>query len=197
MLVFRTFKLIFLFTFIYSQDPESLLDKGELQLSSGDLIIAESTFNSALEIDPSYAPALQALSKLYLHKGDLKTANEYAIQAVQKDEDFRDWSEKIVKITEHVQNGTRNVQQGNYDEAIKEYDYILKEHPYFPDAEFYKGLTKFRQKDIEGAARYFSNALSIYPEHKKARKGLDNVTKQFLNAGNKSYKRVGLRCKSI
>ena len=50
---------------------------------------------------------------------------------------------------------------------------------------FIKGL-RFRQKDIEGAAKHFSNALKIYSEHKKARKGLDNVTKQFLNAGNKS-----------
>ena len=42
------------------------------------------------------------------------------------------------------------------------------------------GLTRFRQKDIEKAAMHFSNALKLYPQHLKARKGLDNVTKQFL-----------------
>ena len=127
-----------------------------------------------------------------LHKGDLKKANEYSNQAVQADEDFRDWSIKIGKITEHIQNGNRNVQQGMFEEAINEYDKISASHPYFPDAEFYKGLSRFRQKDIESAARHFSNALKIYPDHQKARKGLDNVTKQFLNAGNKSYKRGNL-----
>ena len=66
---------------------------------------------------------------------------------------------------------------------------ILKDHPYFAAAVFYKGLARFRQKDIEGAAEYFKRALEVYPDHQKARKGLDNVTKQFLNAGNKSYKR--------
>ena len=132
------------------------------------------------------------MSKLNLHKGDLKKANEYSNQAVQADEDFRDWSIKIGKITEHIQNGNRNVQQGMFEEAIKEYDKISASHPYFPDAEFYKGLTRFRQKDIESAAKHFSNALKIYPDHQKARKGLDNVTKQFLNAGNKSYKRGNL-----
>ncbi len=188
MLVLRAVTVFIFVNFLHSQDPESLLDVGKLQLSSGEFVAAESSFNSALQVDPSFAPALQALSKLYLHKGDLKTANKYAIQAVEKDEDFREWSKKIAKITEHVQNGTRNVQERKYDEAIIEYDAISKEHPYFSEAEFYKGLTKFRQKDLEGAAGYFSNALSIYPKHIKARKGLDNVTKQFLNAGNKAHK---------
>jgi|TARA_B100000959_G_scaffold287461_1_gene372449 tetratricopeptide (TPR) repeat protein len=188
----RFFTSLFLTTIVFSQDPELLLDQGESMLSSGDVNGAESSFNNALKVDPSFAPALQALSKLYLHKGDLKKANEYSIQAVQADEDFRDWSEKIGMITEYIQNGNRNVQQSLFEEAINEYDKISKAHPYFPDAEFYKGLTRFRQKDIESAARHFSNALKIYSEHKKARKGLDNVTKQFLNAGNKAYKRGDL-----
>ena len=190
--IFRIFILFNIVAVAFSQDPEALLDSGEKQLSSGDYESAEQSFNTALQVDPSFAPALQGLSKLYLHKGDLKKANEYSIQAVQADEDFRDWATKISKITEHVQNGNRNVQQGLYEEALTEYDAILKAHPYFPDAEFYKGLTRFRQKDIENAARHFSNALKIYAEHAKARKGLDNVTKQFLNAGNKSYKRGDL-----
>ena len=174
---------------LFSQDPEELLNKGNIELESGNLISAEELFNSALKIDPSFAPALKGLSKLYLHKGNLKKANEFSIEAVQKDEDFREWSNKITKISEKIQSGNRNVQQGQYEEAIKEYNLVSKEHPYFPDAEFYKGLTRFRQKDIDAAADHFKKTLDIYPEHVKARKGLDNVTKQFLNAGNKSYKR--------
>jgi len=189
MLLIRTLAFLAIIPFSYSQSSESMFNLGESQLASGDLASAELSFNSALDIDPSFAPALQGLSKLYLHKGDLKMANEFSIQAVQKDEGFRDWATKISKITENIQNGTRNVQQGKFEEAMAEYDAISKEYPYFPDAEFYKGLTRFRQKDIESAAKYFRNALSIYPEHQKARKGLDNVTKQFLNAGNKAYKR--------
>ncbi len=50
MLVFRALTLLLvLCTFIYSQNPESLLSEGETQLSSGDLILAESSFNSALK----------------------------------------------------------------------------------------------------------------------------------------------------
>ena len=185
------FSLIYFFFVgvLFSQNPDDLLDNGNSELENGNLIIAEDLFNQALKIDPSFAPAFKGLSKLYLHKGNLKKANEYSIEAVQKDEDFREWSNTISKISENIQNGNRNVQQGLYEEAIKNYELISKDHPYFPDAEFYKGLTRFRQKDIEGAAEYFKKTLDIYSEHKKARKGLDNVTKQFLNAGNKSYKR--------
>ena len=174
---------------LLSQSPDKLLEDGNSELQNGNLTLAEDLFNQALKIDPSFAPALKSLSKLYLHMGNLKKANEYSIEAVQKDEDFREWSNVIAKISENIQNGNRNVQQGLFEEAIKNYEKISKDHPYFPDAEFYKGLTRFRQKDIEGAAEYFKKTLDIYPEHKKARKGLENVTKQFLNAGNKSYKR--------
>ena len=69
---------------------------------------------------------------------------------------------------------------------------FLDKYPYFPETQFYMGLTKFRQKDIESAAFHFSEALKIYPDHLKARKGLNNVTKQLLNNGNKAYKRGDL-----
>jgi tetratricopeptide (TPR) repeat protein len=187
-----TIILLFTCSLILAQDPEVLLSAGETQLSAGDYSGAEASFNAALQVDPSFAPALQALSKLALHMGDIKKANDYSNQAVQADEDFREWSDQITKISENIQNGNRDVHQGLFDEAIKKYSSILEQHPYFPDAEFYMGLTRFRQKDIEGAALHFSNALAIYPDHTKARKGLDNVTKQFLNAGNKSYKRGNL-----
>jgi len=188
----KTILFILLSATAYNQSSDAMLKEGLELLSSNDIDGAEKLFQDALKSDPSFAPAMQALSKLYLYKGDLKTSNEYSISAVQADEDFREWSKKISKITELIQSGNRSVQKGLYEEAIKEYDKILKIHPYFPDAEFYKGLTRFRQKDIESAAKHFSNALKIYSEHKKARKGLDNVTKQFLNAGNKSYKRGDL-----
>ena len=83
----RTILFFLTFTMAFSQDPETFFTTGEAQLSSGDLAGAESSFNAALKADPSFAPAYQGLSKLYLHKGDLKKANEYSIQAVQADED--------------------------------------------------------------------------------------------------------------
>ena len=65
-------QIIFITSFIFSQDPEQLLSQGESKLASGGIDEAESLFNDALKVDPSFAPALKALSKLNLHKGDLK-----------------------------------------------------------------------------------------------------------------------------
>ena len=181
--------LIFLSETLFSQSPETLLGLAEKQMADKELVIAEENLKKALEIDPSFAPAFKALSKLALQRGDLTTANSFSIQAVQADEDFRSWSDGISSIAQKIQNGRTNIQKRMYDDAIKEYSDILSDFPYFPEAAFYIGLAYFKQKDIEGAAQYFKKALDIYPMHAKARKGLNNVTKQFLNNGNKAYKR--------
>ena len=174
---------------VYAQDPEQLLNEANEQMAKGGLVIADSLLKESLKLDPSFAPAHIGFSELWLRKGDLNKANASATTAVQMDEDFRPWWNSLNDIRSKIQNGKRNVQQGQYDAAMKQYESILDKHPYFPEAHFYMGLTKFRQKDIEGAAYYFSEALKIFPDHLKARKGLNNVTKQLLNNGNKAYKR--------
>ena len=86
---------------------------------------------------------------MWLRKGDLNKANASATQAVQMDEDFRSWWNGLNDIRNKIQNGKRNVQQGKFDAAMKEYQSIADKYPYFPETQFYMGLTKFRQKDIE------------------------------------------------
>ena len=44
----KLIQIIFLTSFIFSQDPEQLLSQGESKLGSGDLVEAESLFNDAL-----------------------------------------------------------------------------------------------------------------------------------------------------
>ena len=60
---------------------------------------------NVLDVDPSFAPARVALSKIWLRKGDLSKANEYATLAVRIDEDFRPWWEKLNEIRAGIQNG--------------------------------------------------------------------------------------------
>ena len=179
-------------SFLFSQDPEVLYNKAEDKMKMGELEQADSLLKESLKIDPSFAPAHIGFSELWLRKGDLVKANESATKAVQMDEEFRSWWNGLNDIRTRIQNGKRNVQQGQFDVAMQEYEAIVDKFPYFPEAQFYMGLTKFRQKDIEGAAFYFSQALKIYSGHQKARKGLNNVTKQLLNNGNKAYKRGDL-----
>ena len=179
-------------SFLFSQDPEILFNQANNRMKIGELEQADSLLKESLKIDPSFAPAHIGFSELWLRKGDLVKANESATKAVQMDEEFRSWWNSLNDIRTRIQNGKRNVQQGQFEVAMQEYQAIVDKFPYFPEAQFYMGLTKFRQKDIEGAAFYFSEALKTYPGHQKARKGLNNVTKQLLNNGNKAYKRGDL-----
>ena len=179
-------------SFLFSQDPEVLYNHANEKMKMGELEKADSLLKESLKVDPSFAPAHIGYSELWLRRGDLAKANESATKAVQMDEEFRSWWNGLNDIRTRIQNGKRNVQQGQFDVAMQEYQAIEDKFPYFPEAQFYMGLTKFRQKDIEGAAFYFSEALKIYSGHQKARKGLNNVTKQLLNNGNKAYKRGDL-----
>ena len=173
------YKIVIISSFLFCQDLEALLDQANSKMKIGELKSADDLLQESLKNDPSFAPAHRVLSELWLRKGDLFKANEYATMAVRIDEDFRPWWNGLNNIRSKIQNGKRNVQQGKYEKAMQEYEAIAEKYPYFPEAQFYMGLTKFRQKDIEAAAFYFSEALKIYPDHQKARKGLNNVTKQL------------------
>ena len=110
---------IFVSGMLFSQNPEELLNKGNIELESGNLISAEELFNSALKIDPSFAPALKGLSKLYLHKGNLKKANEFSIEAVQKDEDFRSGQTRLQKYQKKFKMGIEMYNKVNMKKRLK------------------------------------------------------------------------------
>ena len=147
-----------------------------------------SLFMDSLKNDSSNARAYYGLSKLFFRTGDLKKANEYAVEAVQLQQEFKSWWNQLDAVREYINEGNKNFQQDLFDEAIRTYNKITTIDSCFPGSEFFKGMVRFRQKNIEGAATYFSNALKIYPNHEKAKKGLDNIVKQLFNEGNKSYK---------
>ena len=164
-------------SFLFCQDLEDLLNQANTKLKIGELKSAESLLQQALDIDPSFAPARVGFSELWLRRGDLVKANEYATMAVRIDEDFRSWWDGLNEIRSRIQKGRMSVQKGKYDTAMQEYHTIVEKYPYFPEVQYYMGLTKFRQKDFEGAAFYFNEALNLYPDHQKSKKGLNNVKK--------------------
>ena len=166
-------------SFLFCQDLKTLIVKAINKIKIRDLKSAESLLQRALDTDPSFAPARVRFSELWLRRGDLVKANEYATMAVRIDEDFRSWWDGLNEIRSKIQRGRMSIQKGDYDTAMQEYQTVAKEYPYFPEAQYFMGLTKFRQKDFEGAAFYFNEALNLYPDHGKSQKGLNNVKKRF------------------
>ena len=171
--------IIFLGSLALSQDLQSIVNKANNEIKSNDLVAAENLLKNVLDIDPSFAPARVALSKIWLRKGDLSKANEYANLAVRIDEDFRPWWEKLNEIRAGIQNGQKYVQQSDFDKAFDEYEAISEKFPYYSQAHYYMGIAKYKQKDFQQAALSFENALKIYPDYQKAIKALTNVKKRL------------------
>ena len=171
--------IIFLGSLALSQDLQSIVNKANNEIKSNDLVSAETLLQNVLDVDPSFAPARVALSKIWLRKGDLSKANEYANLAVRIDEDFRPWWKKLNEIRAGIQNGQKYVQQSDFDKAFDEYEAISEKFPYYSQAHYYMGIAKYKQKDFQQAALSFENALKIYPDYQKAIKALNNVKKRL------------------
>ena len=163
----------------FSQDLQSLVNKANNKIKSSDLVSAENLLQNVLDVDPSYAPARISFSKLWLRKGNLSKANEYATMAARIDEDFRPWWEELNEIRSGIENGQKYFQQSNFDKAFDEYESISKKHPYSSQALYYMGMVKNKQKDLKKAAMFFEKALKIYPTYQKAKKALTNVKKRL------------------
>jgi tetratricopeptide (TPR) repeat protein len=171
--------IIFLGSLALSEDLQSIVNKANNEIKSNDLVSAETLLQDVLDVDPSFAPARVALSKIWLRKGDLSKANEYANLAVRIDEDFRPWWEKLNEIRAGIQNGQKYVHQSDFDKAFDEYEAISEKFPYYSQAHYYMGIAKYKQKDFQQAALSFENALKIYPDYQKAIKALNNVKKRL------------------
>ena len=171
--------VIILGSLAFSQDLQSLVNKANNKIKSSDLVSAENILQDVLDTDPSFAPARIAFSKIWLRKGDLSKANEYATLAVRIDEDFRPWWENLNEIKSGMQDGQKYIQQSNFDEAFQEYESITTISPYFSNAYYYMGIAKYKQRDVQAAALFFEKALKIYPDYQKAKKALKNVKKRL------------------
>ena len=75
-------------SFLFCQDPEVLLAEANSKMKIGELKLADSLLNESLKIDPSFAPAVVAQSKLWLRKGEINKAIPLAENAVNLDGEF-------------------------------------------------------------------------------------------------------------
>ena len=78
--------IIIISSFLFSQNLGSMLNKANNKLKAGELKQVETMLQKILDIDPSYAPARVAYSKIWLQRADISKANEYATLAVRIDD---------------------------------------------------------------------------------------------------------------
>ena len=136
--------IIFISAFLFSQNLGSMLNKANNKLKAGELNQAETTLQKILDIDPSYALARVAYSKIWLQRADISKANEYATLAVQIDEEFRPWWNELNDIRTKLQVGRQKAQQADYENAMIDYESIAKKYPDYQKSQ--KGLNNVSKR---------------------------------------------------
>ena len=193
----RTYLILFFGAIIFNsivlgQDPEVLLSEANSKMKTGELDLADSLLVESLIIDPSFAPAVVAQSKIWLRKGEINKAIPLAEKAVNLDEEFRPWVNELESINRAMLNAMGTLKQGNADMAFNEFQALTEKYPNFSQAYFNMGVIKYRKKETEDVAYYARKVLDIYPNHPKAKVMFNNVMKLFYLSGNKAYKRGDL-----
>ena len=184
-----------LFSLLSAQTPDVLLQNGLDMFNNGDLEGAQAALEDALQFDPTFAPAMIALSKVHLHNGDMQKTQEYirkAIDAEPENQDYREEFERLNEINTLMADGQRNMQTGNLSAAYESYRIVLEKFPFFAEAAYSMGLVKFREQDFDEAVENFKITLELNHFHENARAAIANVAKNKFNEGNNSYKRRDL-----
>ena len=184
-----------LFSLLSAQTPDELLQNGLDMFNNGDLEGAQAALEDALQFDPTFAPAMIALSKVHLHNGDMQKTQEYirkAIDAEPENQDYREEFERLNEINTLMADGQRNMQTGNLSAAYESYRIVLEKFPFFAEAAYSMGLVKFREQDFDEAVENFKKTLELNHFHENARSAIENVAKNKFNEGNNSYKRRDL-----
>lgn len=184
-----------LFSLLSAQTPDVLLQNGLDMFNNGDLEGAQAALEDALQFDPTFAPAMIALSKVHLHNGDMQKTQEYirkAIDAEPENQDYREEFERLNEINTLMADGQRNMQTGNLSAAYESYRIVLEKFPFFAEAAYSMGLVKFREQNFDEAVENFKKTLELNHFHENARAAIANVAKNKFNEGNNSYKRRDL-----
>ena len=124
-MIVRLFILNISIGLVFAQSPDELLNSAKSNLDSGNLAKAESEYNSALEMDPTFAPAYVGLAKVAMRKGDLKQSGSLlkeAIDAMSKNNIVPSLfiDPDIKQIDSTLESGAKCIElhTGTYSDAI-------------------------------------------------------------------------------
>ena len=159
------FLLISVFSvYIFAQSPDELYSSAQNNLTSGNLETAEAEYKSALEMDPTFAPAYAGLALVAMRKGDLKQSGSLLKEAIDADpenKDFRGEFERLSELNTLMSKGIRSMKNGDTESAFESFRIAYEKFPQYPESVFNMGLTYFRKKDFNEAVNYFNKTLDI------------------------------------
>ena len=194
-MIVRLFILNIFFGLVFAQSPDELLNSAKLNLDSGNLVEAESKYNSALQMDPTFAPAYMGLAMVAMRKGDLKQSQSLLKEAIDADpenKEFRQEFERFNELNTLLSKGKKSMNSGDLDDAIESFRIAYNKFPECPEPLFYTGFAHMRNKNVSAAISSFYKTLEVYPDHKNALLGINKISVNYFNKGNQLYKRGNL-----
>jgi len=142
-----------------------MINSGISNYEKGNLTYAISDFNSALNLKPSGAIALDGLGLVAVKQNDFAKAEKYYAEAISA-------GLKQNAIINHTKYGNVYIDAGLYKNAQAEFNHALELNQMDADALFGLGCCFHAYCDIDTAITYYNKALTYSPKMQKAQKNL-------------------------
>ncbi len=142
-----------------------LINSGIGNYEKGNLTYAISDFNSALNLKPSGAIALDGLGLVAVKQNDFEKAAKYYTEALSA-------GLKPNAVINHTKYGNVYIDSGLYKNAQAEFNHALELNQMDSEALFGLGCCYHAYCDIDTAISYYTKALTYSPKMQKAQKNL-------------------------
>ncbi len=166
--------------------PYAYYLKGKLYKETGDTTLACSSYQTAIEVDPTYYEAYIEAGLLF-HNRKHELAKEYYRSAIEvRPTSIEPWYNLAMFLQE-----TGYKKNTNYKEAFACYDSILKIDPQFAAAPFNKGYIYLEYlQQYDSAAYYFSKSIDLFPKYYQAyyNRGLSNESMNKRQEAESDYR---------
>jgi Tfp pilus assembly protein PilF len=183
----------------YPFDAEAYFFKGLNYKDMGDLEMAQSQFQTAVEQDPNYVESYEQLAFIYSFKGD-SLAKYYFKNALiadssllsswynlgmycQNQGDFYNAKQSYYGMLRrdslnkdaNYNLGYISLVEGNYESAIQFFSFVISQNRAYTSAFFSRGLAYKFAGNNDFARKDFEMALELSPEFKEAKDELQSL----------------------
>lgn len=132
-------------------------------LAKNQVDAARLQLEEAVKLRPDFIAARQALTRIYLVKGDYGNALKGAEEMISLDRN---------NVVAHLMRSSALLALGDRDKAHQELDYITKTYPNNPDARWQVGFLAYQDKDYKHAEEVFDDLYKKNPGDSRSLAGL-------------------------
>ncbi len=136
-------------------DAKAYVDFGAANGMRGDLTGAVKAFETAINLDPKFAPAYYNLGYAKSLQGKTDEAVQDYDKAIELDSNYRD---------AYNQRGNLKGRHGDFVGAIPDFQQVVRIAPDYPQAHYNLGHVYYFTGDLDNATKELKNALALDPK---------------------------------